>query len=322
MVYRKRFESKVTAVEIRQIKYFIEIVNYQSFSKASSALYVTQPALTKAIKLLEDELGFKLIDRGSNHFRLTDQGEIFYRSACDVYSSFQDLGNIVKDSGAGLCGKVNIEALVLASSFFRELVSHFAIHYPGIDIHIKENPSMEVLKNVQANLCDVGFVLMPVGNLGNCESSVICTEKMYPVLRRDHPLATKDCICVQDLADQGLILFNDDYQPHLDIMRLCFENGITPKVINSAPRINLLLHMAKYRNGVTFLPESYIEEYVTGDYPELVAKKFSHNIKREVAILYNKNRYLSRAVGLVLKFANEFFSSESGDFVRRKSGNS
>ena len=78
-------------MEIRQLKYFIEIVNSKSFSKAATTLYTTQPALTKSIKLLEDELGFKLIDRSTSYFKLTDKGALFYQHARDVYNRFQDL---------------------------------------------------------------------------------------------------------------------------------------------------------------------------------------------------------------------------------------
>lgn len=64
-------------MEMRQLKYFIEIVNSKSFSKAATTLYTTQPALTKSIKLLEDELGFKLIDRSTSYFKLTDKEHSF-----------------------------------------------------------------------------------------------------------------------------------------------------------------------------------------------------------------------------------------------------
>lgn len=98
------------------MKYFIEIVNSKSFSKAATTLYTTQPALTKSIKLLEDELGFKLIDRSTSYFKLTDKGALFYQHARDVYNRFQDLYGIAKDSSFA-CGTVNIGTMVVASTF-------------------------------------------------------------------------------------------------------------------------------------------------------------------------------------------------------------
>lgn len=105
-------------MEMRQLKYFIEIVNSKSFSKAATTLYTTQPALTKSIKLLEDELGFKLIDRSTSYFKLTDKGALFYQHARDVYNRFQDLYGIAKDSSSFACGTVNIGTMVVASTFF------------------------------------------------------------------------------------------------------------------------------------------------------------------------------------------------------------
>ena len=267
-------------MEMRQLKYFIEIVNSKSFSKAATTLYTTQPALTKSIKLLEDELGFKLIDRSTSYFKLTDKGALFYQHARDVYNRFQDLYGIAKDSSSFACGTVNIGTMVVASTFFRDLIRHFAVNYPGVSVNIREKPSMEILNDIQASHCDIGFVLLPAGNLNGCQAHVITKEPMQIVMCGDDPLSEKDVILVDDLKNRGLILFSDDYQPHLDIMNLCLRDGFSPNVINTAPRIHLLIYMLKLRRGLTFLPSSYVNEYVKKDYPELFVKPFRHNITR------------------------------------------
>lgn len=305
-------------MEMRQLKYFIEIVNSKSFSKAATTLYTTQPALTKSIKLLEDELGFKLIDRSTSYFKLTDKGALFYQHARDVYNRFQDLYGIAKDSSSFACGTVNIGTMVVASTFFRDLIRHFAVNYPGVSVNIREKPSMEILNDIQASHCDIGFVLLPAGNLNGCQAHVITKEPMQIVMCGDDPLSEKDVILVDDLKNRGLILFSDDYQPHLDIMNLCLRGGFSPNVINTAPRIHLLIYMLKLRRGLTFLPSSYVNEYVKKDYPELIVKPFRHNITREMAVIYSRERYLSCAVKEAVRFTLDYFSNAENELVRRK----
>lgn len=70
-------------------------------------------------------------------------------------------------------------------------------------------------------------------------------------------------------------------------MNLCLRDGFSPNVINTAPRIHLLIYMLKLRRGLTFLPSSYVNEYVKKDYPELIVKPFRHNITREMAVIYS-----------------------------------
>lgn len=304
-------------MEIRQLQYFIEIVKYKSFSKAASALYVTQPTLTISIKQLEEELGLTLIERKNRNFKLTEMGEVFYRRACDVYDKFNDLNNIADETQSAIHGSVTIGTAVLANPFFDKLLLDFSKQYPGVSIHIVEKTSKEILEGISAQRFDLGLVLLPAGDLRGCEVKVISNEPMYACVTRDDPLSEKKQIAVSDLKDRGLILFNDDYQPHLDLINLCKREGFFPNIVFSFPRITMLLDAVRLRSGITVVPESYIREYMEPDYSDLVIKPLQPEIKRKAAIIYSKDRYRPKAMLKLLEYTLDYFSVSKHRLVRK-----
>lgn len=304
-------------MEIRQLQYFIEIVRHRSFTAAAAALYTTQPGLTKSIKQLEDELGIRLIDRNKKFFELTDEGRIFYEHAQDVLNRFNDLYHVARDTSAVVSGRVNIGTVTIASAFFRDLESSFSNHYPDAYLNLREMTSREIRDGILAHTCDVGFVVLPVDEkvYSSIEARVINSDDMVAVMHRTHPLAGKQAVAIGDLRGEPLLLFNDDYQPHQLIMEMCTQHGFTPKVANTAPRAYLLMRMAANRRGISILPEPYAQEYCV---EELVYKPFEPRLQRKLAIIYDRDRYMSRAVRAVLDFASTYFGETSSKFVRQK----
>ena len=121
---------------------------------------------------------------------------------------------------------------------------------------------------------------------------------------------------IEDLRDEPLLLFNDDYQPHQMLMDMCIRHGFRPKVVGTAPRAYLLMRMVRNRRGISILPQPYIEEYLV---PELVSKPFQPPISRQLAIIYDRNRYMPRVVQELLKFSEAYFDKTIHSFVRQRS---
>ena len=121
---------------------------------------------------------------------------------------------------------------------------------------------------------------------------------------------------IEDLRDEPLLLFNDDYQPHQMLMDMCIRHGFRPKVVGTAPRAYLLMRMVSNRRGISILPQPYIEEYLV---PELVSKPFQPPISRQLAIIYDRNRYMPRVVQELLKFSEAYFDKTIHSFVRQRS---
>ena len=304
-------------MEIRHLRYFIEIVNHKSFTAAAAALYTTQPALTKAIKNLEEELGVSLIERNKKILQLTAEGELFFSHAGRILEKFDDLPNIVRDAPEAVSGVVNVGTMAVATAFFNELSAFFSIKYPDVIINVQQMPSQEVLNGVLSRKLDVGFVALsgdqPDDDL--IESKLISHERIVAIVSRHNHLADRECVTLDDLRGENLVIFSDNYKPHQTILNLCLQRDFTPRVVGTAPYSQLLIRMVVDHQGVSFLPETYASEYIT---PNVVILPFEPMVLRGVHIVCRKDRYLSKAVLKVLGFADDYFENEENMFIRGK----
>ncbi|MDO3408948.1 LysR family transcriptional regulator [Saccharibacillus sp. CPCC 101409] len=92
-------------MDIRQLTYFVEVARHRSFTRASQALYVSQPSISRAIKSLEDELGATLLDRSERDVQLTDIGELVNERALEILCSVRELEQFVEEAVAGVPSK-------------------------------------------------------------------------------------------------------------------------------------------------------------------------------------------------------------------------
>ena len=304
-------------MEVRQLLYFIEVAERRSFTSAAAALYTTQPALTKAVKQLEEELGVRLIERSNKFVQLTDTGEVFYQYAKEICNQMDDLHRVVKDTERQVRGRVVIGAPVVSTEFFADLIQDFARDQPGISVQVELMSSREAVRAVLGQDCDIGIVMLPVAADHRLSVRVISSSVFSALVHRENPLAGRVIITVDDLRDQPLILYNDDYPPHQNILDMCTRRGFLPRVADSNPRVQFLVRMTVNRKGLTILPDPYIQEYGV---EELISRPFQPEIPWEIAVIYKKDRYLSRAVKLVLDYTWEYFPDTSRAFIRTKRG--
>ena len=304
-------------MEIRHLRYFVEIVRHKSFTGAASALYTTQPALTKAIKSLEEELGVSLIERSKRILQLTEAGELFFARSGEILEKFDDLSRIVRDTPERISGVVNVGTMAVATAFFTALSAHFSEKYPDVILNIQQMTSQEVLSGILARKVDIGFVALSSDRPDDelIESRLISHERVVAMVSRANPLAGRSVVTACDLRGENLVFFSDNYRPHQMISDLCLQRDFHPKVVGTAPYSHLLVRMVTDHQGVSFLPESYANEYLTSS---VVMIPFEPVVLRDVHIVHRRDRYLSKAVLKALDFAADYFENRGNTFIRGK----
>ena len=124
-------------MDIRELRYFVHIVQAHNFSKAAMHLYVSQPALSKMVKKLEEEIGVKLLYRTSHQVNLTDYGKLFYQRALITLQTFDSLQNIVKDTQEEKSGIITIGVTpMIGTMWLVDYIVDFCQKYPSIDIKL------------------------------------------------------------------------------------------------------------------------------------------------------------------------------------------
>ncbi|MDQ0219740.1 LysR family transcriptional regulator [Peribacillus cavernae] len=291
-------------MDIKHLQYFIEVTNFNSFSRAADHLFITQPTISKMIKNLEAELGVALFDRSRKKLALTDAGHIILGQAKLINKAFQnletELGNLL-----GLKkGHIRIGLPpIFDAHFFLKIIGSFHELYPGITFQLVEDGSKKIEEDVGNNLLDVGVIVLPTKNDIFQHFSFI-EEDLKLILHPSHPLAYREEIRLAELADESFILFNKDFVLHDRIISSCNSAGFNPHIISESSQWSFIEEMVAWKLGVSLLPES-ICRHLTKDVRSI--KVINPSISWKLAIIWGKNHYLSYAAKEWLQFTKGQF---------------
>lgn len=209
-------------MEIRVLRYFLEIAREGNMSRAAENLYVTQPTLSKQMKDLETELGKKLFKRGSTSVSLTDEGMLLRKRAEDILSmvdkttaEFNSLDDIMGgDVEIGCAESYLIKHLASSLKQFRQF-------YPMFRYHLTSGGTEQVLEQLDRGLLDFAFIVEPPNLSRYNYIEVPENDEWGLVIPNDHELAKKKEITIDDLIGLDLICSRQSIKN--DISRWCGE---------------------------------------------------------------------------------------------------
>ena len=145
-------------MELRHLRYFTAVVQWRGYREASRRLHVAQPAISRTVADLEDELGLKLFSRAKRMAELTPEGEIFYTEALQTLARAECAVQTAKRAAKGEIGKLSIGFLGSATStFLPELVRTFKAQHPGVRLTLQELTPVQQEAAFDKGLIDLGF---------------------------------------------------------------------------------------------------------------------------------------------------------------------
>lgn len=209
-------------MEIRVLRYFLEIAREGNMTRAADTLHVTQPTLSKQMKELELDLGKKLFRRGSTNISLTDEGMLLRKRAEDILemvdktiSEFQGLDDITGgDVVIGCAESYHIRYLA-------QIIRQVQNRYPGLRYHIKSGDTSQVTEKLDRGLYDFAVIVEPP-DLSKYNYLTFPEADTWGLLmRKDHPLAQKAAIHIDDLY--GIPIFCSEQAAKADLPRWCGE---------------------------------------------------------------------------------------------------
>ncbi len=197
-------------MELRVLQYFLAIAREQSIVRAAESLHLSQPTLSIQIKAMEEELGKKLLIRGSKGSRkvtLTEEGMILRKRAEEILNLVHKTEREISLSDEVVMGDVYIgagetDAVRLIARTARKLYRT----YPGIHYHIASGNAAFVMEQLEKGLIDFGLVFGDVDQTKYNSMKLPLTEVWGVLMRKDSPLAGKAAISPEDLWDKPLIL--------------------------------------------------------------------------------------------------------------------
>lgn len=284
-------------MEIRILRYFLEIAREESMTRAAHTLHISQPTLSKQMKELEQELGKKLFKRGSTSMKLTDEGILLRRRAEDILdmvdkttAEFMALDEINGgDVYIGCAESYLIRHLA-------QVIKEFRQEYPLMQYHLLSGNTENVAERLDRGLLDFAFIVEPPNLSKYNYIEIPGADKWGVVMRKDSPLAEKEKICVEDLY--GLPLICSDQAMKVDIPRWCGEKADN---LTLSGTLNLVY------NGSVFVKEglgymlSFDKLSDTGSDSDLCFRSLEPPLETKMYIIWKKYQVFSPIADLLLK---------------------
>ena len=216
--------------ELRRLQYFVTVAQERNFTRAAERLHVAQPALSRQVRLLEQELGVELLHRTTHEFELTEAGEFLLNRGPALLGAADELWRTVRTYGTGERGGVVVAYGASASyETAPRLLRALAESTPGIAMTTAVKSVDEIVAGLRQGTVDVGLVRCPP-KMAGLDARRIRMERQGVLLRRDHRLASSSTLSVADLADQTVLLHPREGNPgHYDaVLGLFREHELEP----------------------------------------------------------------------------------------------
>lgn len=287
-------------MEIYQLRYFREVALRKSFTKASETLRVAQPAVSKSIKKLEEELQLSLIDRSEKQISLTPEGEIFLHHVNEILHKIDEAKTEMYELRGLEKGEIRIGLpSMFGSYFFPHMIKEFKKRHPSLLITVVEEGTLQIQRLIERKEVDVGFIVLdhPPEHF---EVLPLLKEDMVVCVPSNHPLCAKRTVSYGELLDEPLVLFKEGYFQRKLIEQASRATGVVPNVTFSSNQLSLIKSLISEGVGITLFLKMVIR-------PEdkLTALALNPPVTLELAAAWKKNSYLSRASQAFLHFLKQ-----------------
>lgn len=293
-------------MEIRELKYFVTVAKYNNFTKASEALHVTQPTLSKVVKSLESQLDVILFHRSPRKSELTDVGEVVYGQALKILNLVDELDVVLEDVTHLQKGKIKIGMPPLIGIlFFPKMIKGFQEKYPGITIEIDERGANVIKDLVSEGELDVGFVMLPA-DMDEFHVIPYTSQQLMLIVNQSNPLAKKQTVMMKELQNEPMLLFSQDFTLHDRILQECEQAGFTPHIAYESSQWDFISQMVEHDLGVAMFPRAIAEKVnqkVVRAIPIV-----NPTIPWEIVLIVKKDRYLSHATKGFIKYIDPNYS--------------
>lgn len=285
-------------MELRQLEYFRTASRLNNITRAAEQLYVSQPNITVAIKKLEEELGVKLFDRQGRKLALTPEGAVFLQKAEEILNCAEDALNEMNDFRELEKGKIRMGIPpMLGSYLFPRIFSGFRKIYPGLSLITREDGSLKIREKIKSGELDLGIVILEEIDPA-LEISFISGMEIVVCMPENHPLASLESVDAFDLENEPLIMLGEGTYHRKVIMEEFGKNGIEPEIMLTSNQTETIKNLVVQGSGISFLFNA-----VAAGTPGMVTRSFENPLHVRTGLAWNRERYLSRASRVFIKFA-------------------
>lgn len=245
-------------MELRHLKYFVAVVEEQSFTRAAEKLFIAQPPLSRQVQNLESELGIQLFERGSRPLQTTAAGHYFYKQALKILSQTEESKSMAK--------RVALQERTVNIGFVGSLLYGLLpriIHLlrqqrPNIQTELVEMTASEQIQALKEGIIDVGFSRTRLSD-SSIRRVLLREERLMVAVHSSHQVASMQSgVSLEQLVNESVFLYPRTNGPGYSsqVKALFTEYGLEPRHLREVREIQLALGLAAAGEGICIVPES------------------------------------------------------------------
>lgn len=289
-------------MDLSALRIFLAVAEERSFSRAAAKVHRTQPAVSQAVKRIEEDLGEQLFDRSSKNGTLTDAGRVLQnygqrliRLAEETESAMRELRDLRR-------GRVLIGANEAAIHTLLPLMARFREKVPDIAIDVRRVPARQIAVEVQQGSLDFGALTFRPAEEGLLEVGV-GSDELVLLMAPTHPFAKRRRVTMEDVASEPVVAHNDPSPARERVLRLFEQKHIALNMVISLPSLDGIKRAVELKLGVALLPQRCaVTEIASGRLAAVPVNGISR--KRQLTLVCRK-AHRSHAANAFLAVAQE-----------------
>jgi DNA-binding transcriptional LysR family regulator len=291
-------------MDINQLEVLVAVANEKSFSRAAEVLERTQPAVSQAVRRLENEIGEKLFDRSSKDGTLTSAGEVLLGYAKQMLNLRETAQTAIKDLRDLHQGKVVLSANEHTVFFLLPLIKAFRKLHPQIKVEVRRGVASRIPSEVMNREVELGLISFKPSDI-SVKSIPVIADELTLIVSPGHYSANKTDVSIKELGFESFIAHNAP-SPYREQVIEAFEKHQTPLNISiELPSLEAIKRLVKMGVGVALVPKITAQaELDDGTLIGLSVREMK--LERKLHLIYKRNSVLSHAAKVFLQVAEDF----------------
>jgi LysR family transcriptional regulator, transcription activator of glutamate synthase operon len=293
-------------MELRQLKYFIEVARLEHISMAAETLHIAQSAVSRQISNLEDELGAQLLEREGRNVKLTHLGKLFAEQATIALNAIDNAKQLIDEYQDPERGTIRVGfPSSLASYTLPRVITAFKQDHPDVRFHLRQGSYDFLIDAIKKREIDLAFIGPVPTSDPDVHSDILFMENFVALVPETHLLADQDNISLKQLDKDSFVLFPEGFVLRRIVEEACHQTGFRPATPFEGEDLDAIKGLVSAGIGVTLLPEITLYENVPAG--TLQIRVSDPEVCRTVGLITPKHRELSPSEKVFYDFVTKTF---------------
>lgn len=291
----------INDLSLPSLEQFVVLARTRNFTRAADELHLSQPALSRAIQKLEEQLGQPLFERKPREVILTDLGELLLDRAREILKLVEDTFSELTE--AGRRGRIRLGAIpTIAPYLLPGLLGSFAKNHPDISVIVQEDTTETLLKRCTHGEIDLAIIALPV-IARHLEIEPLFDEELHLVLPVGHPLTAIKTVTIDALSGYPFVTLNEAHCLSENISAFCRRRSIQLITVERTSQLATVQELVALGHGISLVPDLARK---IDQCDRRVYRSFSgERPRRTIAMIWNPDRKQGKAVKALMAHARQ-----------------